>query len=341
MEYQLHPELRIAIETGNPSYRKYFENEYKRVSGYESSANPILVTAKIVSREPKVASADRIHRKLTFKKIFHYEYWIDGLETDNVTIYFKNIFWGSLYSKTVTLFLQAQILEPVLYYKLLSRNVLFMHAAGAEADGKGYLFPAYGGTGKTTLTLGLMGEGLGVLGDDLLLVEADNLKVYPYLRPLHIFTYNVRTLRGAAVPMEFSFKVKVKDILRIILETLTRQEFLISTRIHAEQLYPNFRKGNPAKVEKIVFLKKEGEHEKHAVSNENVRDLATIILNSEDLNDSLYDNILDASQKAAAVAKELAVIEKLLTNAGQLQLVNTRLFDFRDLSGFKHDILGA
>src|SRR5690606_1180277 len=147
-------------------------------------------------------------KSFLFKKLFNQKYIIRNLEKKTVEIFYKDSFAGKVYPKITTLFLQTNVIEPIIYLKLLEKNILFMHAAGVS-DGKyGYLFPAYGGTGKTTLTLGLMAENMPVLGDDLILVDTKKGLAHPYLRPLHLFAYNIKTLRDARVP--FSLKLKVK-----------------------------------------------------------------------------------------------------------------------------------
>lgn len=339
MIYTIHPTLSIDVSTKNRRYLEYFKNEYERVSNFTpSKKNHTTIKVSIVATLPHKKPGD-ISRTLTFKKLFHYEYLVRDLDMNTVEIYFKDVAIAKTYRNVVTLFLQAQIVEPVVYYKLLEKNILFMHSAGVTDGKNGYIFPAYGGTGKTTLTLGLMGEGLQVLGDDLLIVEPDKKLVHPYLRPLHIFTYNVKTLRGATIPLRYKTIVKAKDILRILLETTTRQEFLISTRIHADTLYANFTPGKTVPYRKICFLKKTGDHEKIAVTKSNIRELAERILESEDLNDSLYDNILPKSEKSRVVELELTVIENVLRNVKYLEFINTRLLDFRDLASFKQKLL--
>src|SRR5512138_1503137 len=203
MRYILHPTLEVNIITDDRRYASYFRNEYQRVSRFTPNKDHTVITVHIVRQLPHKQEHDRL-RKFDFKNVLKHTYLVRGIETDHVDIYFEDSVGGKLYAKLLTLFLQTQVLEPVIYFKLLERNVLFMHAAGVS-DGKcGYLFPAYGGTGKTTLTLGLMGEEMHVLGDDLLLVEPDTRVVYPYLRPLHIFSYNAKTLRGAVIPLSIS-----------------------------------------------------------------------------------------------------------------------------------------
>lgn len=337
MKYTIHPTLTINVTTNNRRYLAYFKNEYERVANFEPVKDQTVINVHIVKSLPAEEDGD-IRKALSFKKIFKYAYVVRGLETNNIDIFFKDVAVAAVYRNIVTLFLQAQIIEPIVYYKFLERNILFMHSAGVTDGKNGYIFPAYGGTGKTTLTLGLMGEGMSVLGDDLLIVDPDKRIVHPYLRPLHIFTYNVKTLRGAAIPLRYKTIVKLKDILRLILETTTRQEFLISTRIHADTLYADFIPGKSVPYKKICFLKKTGEHEKIKITKDNIRDLARKILESEDLNDSLYDNILPKSAKEATVEKELTVIENVLRNVPVLEFINTRKLDFRNLKDFKKQL---
>ena len=291
------------------------------------------ISAHIVRQLPTAQAGDTV-RQLTFKRIFRYEYLVRGLHTDHVEIYFRDHPAARVYTNVVTLFLQAQVIEPIAYFKLLERGVLFMHAAGVTDGEAAYLFPAFGGTGKTTLTLGLLGEGMQVLGDDLLLVDTATGAVRPYLRPLHLFAYNVKTLRGARVPWAVRAQVRTKDVMRAVLERVTRQEFLISTRVHTEQLFRDFRPASQARVERLVFLIKHGDD--FDLSTE--RDIDRIvdqILESEDLNDSLYSNILTPEELDQCVALERDVIGRAIQVVDRVSFVNTRRLDFTDLRDFK------
>lgn len=331
-EWSIHPELTIQIHARRWRYHAYFANEYTRVDT-PAADNAIRISAHIVGRLPVSEPGDTI-RQLTFKRIFRYEYLVRGLHTDHVEIYFRDHPAARLYTNVVTLFLQAQIIEPIAYFKLLQRGVLLMHAAGVEAGGAAYVFPAFGGTGKTTLTLGLLGEGMRVLGDDLLLVDTDAGTVRPYLRPLHLFAYNVATLRGARVPLSVRAQVRAKDVMRAVLEGLTRQEFLISTRVHAEELYADLAWGQAAPLERLVFLIKDGDD--YDLSTD--RDLDPIVeqvLASADLNDSLYRNILESQDLDTCLALEHEVIGRAVELVDRVSFVNTRRLDFADLRNFK------
>lgn len=330
--FAIHPQLVIQVHTDRGAYQEYFKNEYERVA-VKKKSGALKIKAKISRTLPEPKPGD-IRRSLKFKKIFRYDYVIRGLYTDTVTVFFRDTVVGLLYSKAITLFLQAQIIEPIAYYKLLERDILFMHAAGVTDGESGYLLPAYGGTGKTTLTLGLMAEGMEVLGDDLLLVDANSGKVAPYLRPLHVFTYNVKTLRDAELPWTLRMTVRFKDVMRVVLESLTRQEFLISTRVHAEDVYPDFSAGSRVPYRRIAFLIREGD-DKVISTDSDIDALVDRVLASEDLNDSLYENIIDPADKDEVVALERAVIRKVLERVPEVWLVNTRKLDLHHLSDFK------
>ena len=338
MKYIIHPVLEVNIITTDKRYASYFRNEYQRVSGFEPIKSHTIVNVYIVNKLPAKQIDDRL-KKIKFKKMFTHQYLIRGLDSNQVDIYFKDSLGGKLYEKILTLILQSQVLEPIIYLKLLEHNVLFMHAAGVTDGTHGYLFPAHGGTGKTTLTLGLMGEGLQVLGDDLVLVELNTKLVYPYLRPLHIFTYNANSLRDAIMPLNIRMKLKIKDMIRNILEIVTNQEFLISTRVHADLLYTTFRAGKAVPYRKIFFLKKTGEHERIKVTPNNIQELAKKIMASEDLNGCLYENVLKHTEINDVVDLEIKIISQILNQVEYLELINTRLLDFKNLSKFKQRIL--
>ena len=95
-----------------------------------------------------------------------------------------------------------------------------MHAGGVTHNGRAVLMPAHGGAGKTTTTMALVAQVYQFLGDDLVFVDVQERTVQPYPRPFHIFTYNVRNLRGARIPLKYVVAVYVKNILRFVLERL-------------------------------------------------------------------------------------------------------------------------
>ena len=73
------------------------------------------------------------------------------------------------------LVVQLQILRPDLFFE---------HAAAVALDGRGYLFPASRGRGKSTLAWALLHHGFRYLSDELGPIDPAGLTVAPYSRAI-------------------------------------------------------------------------------------------------------------------------------------------------------------
>jgi hypothetical protein len=238
----------------------------------------------------------------------------------------------------IAVFLQAQVLEPIMYLKLLQQNVIFMHAGGVCDQENGYLFPAYGGTGKTTFSIALLNYGYQLLGDDLLFVDIDKQMVYPYQRPLHLFTYNINNLYGANVPFSYKLAIYTKNILRLFLEKIFRTEFLISTRVHANEIFDHNPFGQAVPYRGIYFLVKQGDAATEKTINQsNSLQIAREIMESADLNDSLYQLLDNKEATEKVIELEEKVIKRLIEKFEKLTYVNTRKLNLSDLNSFVED----
>lgn len=330
MEYSFFDIISLKINSKQRNYNKYFENEYARIAKETKKQISSKISVYITNDLPKAQSGD--HKStIRVKNLFSYTYLIRNLDNEETEVYFKKHWIDKVYIKAIAVFLQAQIIEPIMYYKLLGKDVLFMHSSGVSDGKNAYVFPAHGGTGKTTLSLSLVQAGYKFMGDDLLFIDTKSKTVYPYLRPLHIFSYNVRTLRNAKIPLKYKITVKFKDILRKILQRIYKTEFLISTRIHIEEIYNDIALGPPSKLKKIVFLKKTGNDSHDVINEKTIRGICNTLLESFDLNDSLYDNIITNKTKAAeAKALEVKTVTKLLRNYQSIDFVNTRKIDIHN-----------
>ncbi|MBF0686353.1 MAG: hypothetical protein IR158_05470 [Cellulomonas sp.] len=334
--YNFYGFLTVELNTRHRGYRRYFDNEYLRIAqGDPAAATAATIRVHVVDDLPDARPGD-IVRHTRYKRLFTYRTLVRGLETDQVDIYFGRHWVDRVYMNAIGVFLQAQVLEPVMYYKLLHSGVLFMHAAGVTKDGEAIALPAYGGTGKTTLSIALLAQGFRFLGDDLLFVDTTSGIVHPYPRPLHIFTYNVRSLVGARIPLRYRAAVYGKNAIRFVLERVLRTEFLISTRIHADEIFPGDVFGSAAPVGGIGFLRKDGPATTTVdVGDDNARELAAEVARSADLNDSMRDLVSgDATFDERFTRLELDVIESLLRRAGRLTYVNTRALTDADRARF-------
>jgi hypothetical protein len=338
--YSFFGRLNLDIDAqGHRGYVRYFENEYRRIAERGRSEGAPTITVKVVDDLP-ARDAEDLTDRVHYKRLFHFEYIVRGIATDDVTIYFKAHLVDKVYMNAIGVFLQAQVLEPVMYLKLLEQNVLFMHAAGVATEREGYLFPAHGGTGKTTMSMALLAHGFRLLGDDLLFVDLDERTVHPYPRPLHLFTYNVKSLSGAKVPLKYQAAIYTKNVLRFALERILRTEFLISTRVHADELFPETPYGGSVAYRKLCFLVKEGPAVSETPLTEAaIPEVTREIMESEDLNDSLYDILQDADRIDEAKKLEQKVIGDLLEHFDSITYVNTRELDLTNLESFVEEQL--
>ena len=334
--------LELQIETnGHNQFKKYFDNEYVRINETNRSKKKPShkVRLEMVDQLPDDLPKSAIVKREKFKKLFNFEYAIVGEGTDDAVIYFRNHPVSKIYTTAVGVFVQAQVLEPVMYLSFLKQGIFFMHSAGVSKDGQAYVFPAYGGTGKTTTSMSLLSKGYSFLGDDLLIIDPANAKVFPYPRPLHIFTYNVRNLHGAKIPTHVTGIIYFKNVLRFFLEKVLRTEFLISTRVHADDIIPDLALSEPVKLHHVIFLKKAGDSETIKLSSDKlIKEHAKNIVVSADLNESLFRILNNKKREKEIHDMEVDVAGNMLRKANYFGYLNTRKIDLAEAEKYIQDV---
>ncbi|MBH5323026.1 hypothetical protein [Aurantiacibacter sediminis] len=298
---------------GPARYRRFFVNEYARMDRAPIRDERPSVTLKVCDR---ITRPNR--RETVYNNLFRFAYAVEGLETGSPVLHFERhwLEWPAM--TALGSFIQGQLLEPLIYIKLAEAGILFMHAAGVAKEGKAYVFPAHGGTGKTTLALSLTRQGFELMGDDLLMIEADSGRVHAFARPLHLFTYNLKSLK---VPLPLEMVIRSKDVVRFALNVLSRRKFLIATRAHVEDLM-DVRFGTSAQLAKLVFLRREGETETLDLADEAQLALARDrVLESADLNGSFYANIVDDPSYRACEAQ---LVEEVIGRLDEMTFINAR-----------------
>jgi hypothetical protein len=95
---------------------------------------------------------------------------------------------STLYTGPVALSIQT-VLMPVLREVFLRRNRILIHSAAVVyPDDTGVLFVANGGGGKTTTALSVLRKGARLLGDDLIVIQADgvNIRAFGIPEPMNL-----------------------------------------------------------------------------------------------------------------------------------------------------------
>lgn len=88
---------------------------------------------------------------------------------------------GSTHSVTTTSELVYYLEKTVIIEVQKQRpDLLFLHAAALESNGRGIILAGDTGAGKSTTTWALLQEGFGYLSDELSAISLDSMEVLPY-----------------------------------------------------------------------------------------------------------------------------------------------------------------
>ncbi|MFX0195626.1 MAG: hypothetical protein ACFFCW_05835 [Candidatus Hodarchaeota archaeon] len=83
------------------------------------------------------------------------------------------------------------IIEPAVYFKLLTKNFAFIHSSAVFFRKIGIIFPAWTYAGKTELLFEFMKKGAHFMSDDWTFVS-DSGNIFAYPRPIWIYSRNFR-----------------------------------------------------------------------------------------------------------------------------------------------------
>lgn len=145
------------------------------------------------------------------------------------------------------LMVSGLIIDPLLLYALIQRQVMPVHAACIADEIGAYVFAGSSATGKTSICLDLMEDGYNLLGDNYTLFS--NGSVYGFLSPLNIFTYNL----APAVTKRVSNRTLVLLRAKGLLWRVTGGYIKIFTKINPAHLWPEQTACTQA-VPRAVFL---------------------------------------------------------------------------------------
>ena len=86
----------------------------------------------------------------------------------------------------------------------LAHQYMIVHAAAIEKNGRVAILPGAPGSGKSTLTAGLVHRGWRLLSDELALIRRDDGRVVPLARPVNLKNASIDVLKSFAPQAVFS-----------------------------------------------------------------------------------------------------------------------------------------
>lgn len=132
-----------------------------------------------------------------------------------------------------------EIIEPFLQLLLLKSNATFVHASSVFSNNKVEVLMGWRGTGKTNAILKEINIK-EIWSDDLSIIDSEGF-VYPYLRPIRIYSYNLPLLN----------KEYIKK------NRLNRKKFLTPPWRPVHYLpIPSKEGAKKAKLDKLLYLNK-------------------------------------------------------------------------------------
>lgn len=107
----------------------------------------------------------------------------------------------------------------LLEYCLLKNNATFIHSAGVAKNGQAYVFPSWGGVGKTASVAKLIREeNYKLLGDDLVILDKDG-NVYAFPKKFVLYAYH-RNLFKENMKGKTLIKGKISNIFSHFIPTM-------------------------------------------------------------------------------------------------------------------------
>ena len=96
---------------------------------------------------------------------------------------------------------------------LLNRDYSLIHSAAVQYNGKNYLFPAFGGIGKTTTVAAIVYSGGKLFGDDMNIVNETEILSCPLDFSVYSYHLDILKIKNKKIKYEF---MKIKILYNII-----------------------------------------------------------------------------------------------------------------------------
>jgi hypothetical protein len=150
--------------TAPPEVTPLLAAQFGHLPGWQLSRDPVMVTIqRAADAQPDLRSQGTVQWRDA--DAIHQEYPGVALAIDDSWSVSVTLFGPDALATAV----RTEVLTRVIMLRAAARGLVPLHGAGLGADGRSWVIPAIGGTGKSTATAVAVAAGLRVLGDDLIL----------------------------------------------------------------------------------------------------------------------------------------------------------------------------
>ena len=128
-------------------------------------------------------------------------------------------------------------------------QLLVLHAAVVERNGRALILPAPSGSGKSTLCAALVLSGWRLLSDELALIDAKGLLI-PMPRPVSVKNQSIEVLQARFPALQFGSRVEetVKGVVAHFAAPTESVQRADETAVPAWIVLPRWRPGAPAEL---------------------------------------------------------------------------------------------
>jgi|GEM_PF-2512886 len=273
MQFSIHDIVRIRFKGESEGLRSYFGREWKLFRCSESAKADIDV--EFVKHIP-------IKEGVEFVSIF------SAYTPTGDFIYFdrygnKSLLPFETFGKKEIKIISENSIHPPSFYNyilipairsfLLRKGFTFLHASSIAIAGKGIVFPAWAGTGKSSMVIRFLKDGAEFMSDELAIIgKGGDLYAYPNSLNLYDYNFNEFPELRRSLNREKRMQFLLKDIfekfvytpgsklpatstLRNVLFKLQQlSKNLVRVKIPAEELFPGVKVREKVPLEKIFFI---------------------------------------------------------------------------------------
>jgi hypothetical protein len=251
--YKIHDIINFAVIDKTGFINRQFDNLTTHYENFkvEKNLNEIDLTIELGKFKPDssdcyVVGSGEFYIKENYLYVPHeshkgakWSFEVEGIDKKNTIVRIDCNALGRL-------FILGNVIDFLIYKKLLDKGYALIHASGVNKEGRGFAFSSRGGGGKTTTTLEMVSNGFDYLGDNYVIINKGNIFSFP--TSLNIFTYNLAPI--VAKNLTRKERLKLYILSNIYKATMGYAKFFI--KINPKRIFDDIP--HSSKLQSIFML---------------------------------------------------------------------------------------